>query len=425
VSVEVTRLANGLTVATDSMTDIGTTAVSVTFGAGARSEADAEHGLAHCLEHMAFKGTGTRSAKEIAETIEQVGGDLNAATGIESTSYDARVLAEHVPLALDILGDILMDPSFDETELEREKGVILQEIGAVEDTPDDLVYELLQGVAFSGQALGRPILGTPDSVSALSRTALVDFRTSHYRGSNGVVAAAGAVRHDDVVAQAETLFGSLPGASGRAPPSAQWTGGDRRLVRDLEQAHVVLAWPGQPLGAPDALALQIFAGVLGGGMSSRLFQEVREKRGLVYTVHAFHWAFSDTGLFGVYAGTAEEDLDELMPAMLDELASATATITEREVERSKAQARMAMELVREQPGARADRLARQIFIFGRPLPADEVLERLARITLDDVHRAGAAALAAMPAIAAVGPVGALWDIDRVRSRLGARDAHAA
>lgn len=419
MSVAVSTLANGLRVATDEMAEVGTAAISLAFRAGARNEAAAEHGLAHLLEHMAFKGTARRSARDIAEAIEEVGGDLNAATGSEVTAYEARVLTEDVPLALDLLADIVASPAFDEAELAREKGVILQEIGGVEDTPDDLVHDLVQEAAFSGQPVGRPILGTPRTVAALSRGDLVGFRTRHYGASAAVLVVAGAIRHDEVVAAAERLLGGLPTTAAATADPAHWTGGERRLVRELEQAHVVVAWPGRPLGAADVLALQMFTNVVGGGMSSRLFQEVRERRGLAYTVHAFHDGFSDGGMFGVYAGTAAEDVAELFPVMLDEVGAAAAELGEREVARAKAQMRMSLELVREQTAARADRLSQQLFIFGRPLPPAEILDRLEAITVAEVRAAGAAALAGAAAVAGVGPVGAMWEPVRIAERLGA------
>ncbi|MDX6807319.1 pitrilysin family protein [Terrihabitans rhizophilus] len=424
MSVEVTVLSNGLTVATDRMEHVGTASVSVTFGAGSRSEAESEHGLAHLLEHMAFKGTTRRTALRIAEEIEEVGGDLNAATGVEQTSYDARVLAGDVPLALDILSDILTSPLFPEDELEREKGVILQEIGAVEDTPDDLVYDLAQSAAFAGQAIGRPILGTPESVGSLDRAAISGFLGRHYQAGRAIVAAAGDVRHSDVVALAQDHLGGLANGGGEGTSQARWSGGEMRDVRDLEQAHIVMAFPGLALSHDDTIALQVYANLLGGGMSSRLFQEVREKRGLVYTIQAFHWSFADTGMLGVYAGTGEDDIRELMPVMMDEMADAAHTASEREIARAKAQMRMSLELAREQPVARAERLSRQILTLGRVVTAEEILARLEAVTVEDVRRAALASLSGPPALAAIGPVRPLPQLDRLTGRLGARPAAA-
>ncbi|MGQ4275268.1 M16 family metallopeptidase [Terrihabitans sp. B22-R8] len=417
MSIEVTILPNGLTVATDTMENVGTAAISVAFGAGSRSEAESEHGLAHLLEHMAFKGTWRRTAQRIAEEIEEVGGDLNAATSVEQTSYDARVLATDVPLAIDILSDILTGSLFPEEELVREKGVILQEIGAVDDTPDDLVYDLAQNVAFSGQAIGRPILGTPDSVEAMDRDAISAFLARHYHAPRGIVAASGAVNHQEIVAQVADCLGGLPAGPSHAVSPASWTGGDVREERDLEQAHLVLGFPGRAFGDEDAIALGVFANLLGGGMSSRLFQEIREKRGLVYTIQSFHWSFSDTGLFGIYAGTGEDDIRELMPVMLDEIADAALGATEREILRAKAQMRMSLELVREQPTARTERLVRQILTLGRIVPTEEIMARLDAVTVSDVRRVAEAMLAAPPALAAIGPLAGLPHADRLAERL--------
>lgn len=424
MSVEITRLANGLVVATDAMPEIGTAAVSATFGAGSRSEREREHGLAHLLEHMAFKGTNRRTALDIAREIEEVGGDLNAATGVEQTSYEARVLKDDVPLAIDILADIVTDPLFDEEELGREKGVILQEIGAVEDTPDDLVHDMALEIAYRGQSLGRAILGTPQTVKALDRDAITAFRGAHYTAGRGVVAAAGAVDHSAFVRDVEASFGALPAQGAPPPPEALWTGGEVRDTRDLEQAHLVFALPGRSILDDETYALQVFANVLGGGMSSRLFQEVREKRGLVYSIHAFHWAFHDTGLFGIYAGTGEDDLDELMPVMLGELARTAETIDEREVQRAKAQMRMSLELAREQATTRCERLSRQMLAFGRPISPAEILEHLESVTVEDVRRTAAQALSGKPALAAIGPVSRIPDLGRLSARIGA-DARAA
>ncbi|BCJ91641.1 peptidase M16 [Terrihabitans soli] len=418
MSVEISKLANGLTVATDTMPGIGTAAVSVSFGAGSRSETDSEHGLAHLLEHMAFKGTSRRSAQRIVEEMEDVGGDLNAATSVEQTSYDARVLEKDVPLALDLLSDILTDPLLLDEELKREKGVIIQEIGAIEDAPDDLVYDLAHEIAFAGQSVGRPILGTPKSVKALDKAAITGFLGRHYRAGAGVVSVAGAADHKAIVRLAEDHLGGLASGEGPKAPQAVWTGGEKRVQKNLEQAHLVLTFPGRALGDEDTIALQIFSNLLGGGMSSRLFQEIREKRGLVYSIQSFHWAFSDCGLFGVYAGTGGEDVAELTPVMLDEIAGAARTANETEVLRAKAQLRMALELSREQPGSRAERLSRQILVLGRPVSSEEVLTRLEAVTVEDVRRVGLEAISAAPALAALGPVRGLPPLERINERLG-------
>ncbi|GGE34692.1 peptidase M16 [Agaricicola taiwanensis] len=421
MSVEISRLSNGTAVVTERMPAIRTASLSVAFGAGVRSEQPREHGLAHFLEHMAFKGTSRRSAKDIAEEIEQVGGDLNAATGVEQTAYYARVLEGDVPLAMDILSDIVADPIFDPAEVRREKGVIVQEISAVDDTPDDLIFDLVQEAAFPDQALGRSILGTPGTVKALKRQDLISFREAHYCAPQAVVAAAGAVDHAHIVKLAEDHLALGQGKPAMKDP-ALFKGGERRIDRDLEQAHVALVFPGRALVDPATYAIQIYANILGGGMSSRLFQEVREKRGLAYSVYAFHWSYADTGMFGVYAGTGENSLAELMSVTLDEMAETAATLTEREVIRAKAQMRMGLTVSLEQPSSRIEQMTRHMFAFGQPLEAADILERLEATTVEDVRHAALAALQGPMALAAVGPIAGLASVDRLAQRVGAQAA---
>jgi predicted Zn-dependent peptidase len=337
MSVEVTRLPSGLAVITDSMPHLESASLGVWVGAGSRDERPDEHGISHLLEHMAFKGTKRRTARQIAETIEAVGGDLNAATSVESTGYFARVLKADVSLALDVLSDILSEPTFDPEELKREQNVIVQEIGATEDAPDDLVFDRLQEIAFPGQPVGRSILGTPETVRSFTPARLRSYLARNYRGPDMIVAAAGAVSHQQVVAEAEARFASFAGSAGPQPEAATFSGGTRVETRDLEQVHIAMALHGVPVKDASLHSLQVFTSVLGGGMSSRLFQEVRENRGLCYTISAFHMPYSDTGLFGLYAGTDEADAPELMRVVIDQIGNATETLNQAEVNRAKAQ----------------------------------------------------------------------------------------
>ncbi len=322
MSVEITRLPTGLTVVTDAMPHLESASLGVWVGAGSRDERPDEHGISHLLEHMAFKGTKRRTARQIAEEIEAVGGDLNAATSVESTSYYARVLRADVPLAIDVLSDILSNPTFDPEELQREQNVIVQEIGAAEDAPDDLVFDKLQETAFPGQSVGRSILGTRDTVKSFDRKRLAAYLTRNYRAPDMVVAAAGAVEHGALVEQVAKQFASFAGPAAPVPEPAHFKGGTYIERRDLEQVHVALAMPGVPQRDPNLFSMQVFTSVLGGGMSSRLFQEVREIRGLCYAIYAFHAPYSDTGMFGLYAGTDAADLPELMRVVVAEIANA-------------------------------------------------------------------------------------------------------
>ena len=418
MTARITTLPSGLAVITDAMPELGTAAVGVSFGSGARAEAEDEHGLAHLLEHMAFKGTNRRSARQIAEEIEQVGGDLNAATGVEQTGYSARVLAADIPLALDILSDIVVDPVFDREELKREQGVIIQEIGGVEDTPDDLVFDWLQEAAFPGQALGRSILGTPKSVRGLDQKALKGFRERCYRSGDAVVVAAGAVEHNAVVEEAARRFEALPSGEGEKPAPARYAGGDRRGKRDLEQLHVALAFEGFAFDHEQVYAAQVYANLVGGGMSSRLFQEVREERGLAYTVNAFHWSYADVGLFGAYAGLGAKDAGDIVPVLIDVMAEAAETAEEREVARAQAQMKAGLLMSLEQPAARADHHARHHLAFRRPLDVAETIEKIEAVTVEATRAAGRALLASRPTLAAIGPVKRLTSSERIAERLG-------
>jgi predicted Zn-dependent peptidase len=423
MAVELTRLPSGLTVVTDAMAHLETASLGVWVGSGSRDEQPDEHGISHLLEHMAFKGTGRRSAREIAESIEAVGGDLNAATSVETTAYYARVLKADVPLALDVLADILSNPSFDAAELKREQNVIVQEIGAVEDAPDDLVFDRLQSVAFPDQPVGRSILGTPDTVRSFDPGKLRTYLGRNYRAPDMIVAAAGAVEHAAVVDLAQNHFGSFSGPAAPVPQPATFGGGSRIEPRDLEQVHVALALHGLPQRDPQLFSLQAFAAILGGGMSSRLFQEVREKRGLCYAVYAFHMPYFDTGMFGLYAGTDQADVAELMKVVVDEIADAAETIEEREIARAKAQMKAGLLMALESSGARAEQLARQILVYGRPLTIEEIVAKVDAVTVDSARAAGRALLArGRPAIAALGPGSGLESAAQIAESLARRAA---
>lgn len=410
MSVEITRLTNGLTIATETMPTLESAALGVWVKAGARDEASDEHGIAHLLEHMAFKGTTKRTAREIAEEIEDVGGELNASTSVETTAYYARVMKDDVPLAVDILADILLDSRFDDEELEREQQVILQELGAAEDTPDDIVFDHFQESAFRDQIIGRPILGTRDSVKSFTAENLRAYLARHYAPGQMIVSAAGAVSHQDIVDRVTAAFGDIadrPAVSG-AREAARYTGGEFREERDLADAQMVLGFQGRPYYKRDFYAAQVLSIILGGGMSSRLFQEVRETRGLCYAISAFHWSFSDSGIFGVHAATGEEELAELAPVIVEELARAADGIGEKEVVRARAQMRSSLLMSQESPASRAGQMARQLMFNGDIISNAELLDRLGAITAGRLaDLAGATFLDAVPTLAAIGPVSRL------------------
>jgi predicted Zn-dependent peptidase len=417
MSVNVTRLANGLTVASDRMTEVASVSLGVWVDVGTRHELREANGVAHLLEHMAFKGTRRRSARAIAEEIEAVGGHLNAYTGREGTAYYAKLLADDAGLALDILADILQHSVYDPEELARERQVVLQEIGLAEDTPDDIVFDLYQETAFPDQPLGRPVLGRAEIVSHLGRDALIGYQDENYAADRMVLAAAGRVEHDWLVEQAERLFSALPTKGETEPQPARYRGGELIEGRQLEQAHLVLGFPGVKARDPRIYTAAVLSTLLGGGMSSRLFQEVREKRGLVYSIYTFVSHFKDSGLFSLYAGTGESEAAELMPVVADELAKVSRAVEPVEVERAAAQVRATLLMARESTGARAEALAGQIATFGRPLSTEEILAEVAAVDAEAVRALAAQCFAGPPTLVAIGPIAEVESLERFARRL--------
>jgi predicted Zn-dependent peptidase len=407
-----------MTVITDDMPHLESASLGIWVKAGSRSESLPEHGISHVLEHMAFKGTTTRNSLEIAETIENVGGDLNAATSVEHTGYFARVLKEDVPLAADILSDILQNSLFEQSELDREQQVIVQEIGAARDNPDDHVFDLFQQAAYPDQPIGRTILGTVDSVQSFSPDTIRGYMERNYVGDQMVVCAAGNVDHDTLVSIAADRFHGLKPDGAPVPEKAKYVGGEHRVLSDHEQAHIVLGFEGRAYNSDGFYAAQILASILGGGMSSRLFQEVREKRGLCYSVYSFHWAFADSGIFGVAASTGEQEVTDLIPVVVDELLKATETITDEEVLRVRNQIRAGLLMSLESPSSRAGQLARQQILWGRPIPLQETVDRINRIDAGRVKQIARQVLdKGAVSLAGIGPVAKLPDYDAIASRL--------
>lgn len=404
MSVEISKLASGLTVVTDKMPHLETAALGVWAGVGGRDEKPNEHGISHLLEHMAFKGTTKRSSREIVEEIEAVGGDLNAGTSTETTSYYARVLKADVPLALDVLADILANPAFEPDELEREKNVIVQEIGAAQDTPDDVVFEHLNELCYPDQPMGRSLLGTAKTLRAFNRDMLRGYLSTHYRGPDMVVAAAGGVDHKQVVAEAEKRFASFEGTPGPKPQAARFGKGGAKVVhRELEQAHLTLALEGVPQNDLSLFSLQVFTNILGGGMSSRLFQEVREKRGLCYSIYSFHAPYTDTGFFGLYTGTDPADAPEMMEVVVDIMNDSVETLTEAEIARAKAQMKAGLLMALESCSSRAEQLARHVLAYGRPQTVEELVARIDAVSVESTRDAARALLSrSRPAVVALG-----------------------
>ncbi len=418
-AIRITRLRNGLTVASETIPGVETATLGVWVSAGSRNEREAEHGLSHLIEHMAFKGTARRSARQIAEDIENVGGEINAATSTEFTSYTARVLGQDIELAIDVLGDILTNSVFDPAELKREKNVILQEYAAVEDSPDEAVGDAFMEVAFSGQAIGRPILGKPETITSFDGDVIRAFMAREYTPARMVFAAAGQVDHDRVVDAVGRALGSLPEGQAPEPAPATYTGGERRMPRRLEQANLMIGLPGVSFRDPSYFATHIFAQALGGGLTSRLWHEVRETRGLAYSVDAFHWPFTDCGLFGIGAGTSARDLAALVDVVTETSREAARGIEPVELARARAQLKVALLAALETPGGRIDRAARQLLAWGRIIPAAETIAHVDAVTVEEVREAGARTLAGPATIAAIGPVKTLQPIARLQAGFAA------
>lgn len=413
-----TTLPNGFRIVTEHMPGLASASVGVWVQAGARHERADQNGIAHFLEHMAFKGTATRSSLQIAEAIEDVGGYINAYTSRETTAFYARVLEGDVALALEVVADIVLNPAFDQREIETERHVILQEIGQALDTPDDVIFDWLQEAAYPDQALGRPILGPAERIARYGAADFRAFVTGHYGPGQMILSAAGAVDHDALVRQAETLFGHLsPVAMDLAEP-ARFASTERREIKDLEQAHFALAFEAPAFRHRDLYAAQIYAGLLGGGMSSRLFQRLREERGLCYTTFAQAGSHDDTGTITIYAGTGAEDIAELAWLTVDEIRRATGDLTEAEVARARTQLKAGLLMGLESPSSRAERLARLLAIWDRIPTLEETVAKIDGVGLADVRAfAERTASEAHVAMALYGPVDSAPGLDALRARL--------
>lgn len=400
---DISELPNGLRVVTQTMPHLETSSLGVWVGVGSRHETEAQHGLSHLLEHMAFKGTSRRSAQDIAEEIEAVGGDLNAATSVETTAYYARVLKGDEGMALELLADILQNSSFAAAELEREREVILQEIASIEDSPDEIVYDLVHDAAYPGQAAGRPIIGTPKSVKRLSASDLRHFLATHYHPGNMVIAGAGAVRHEPFLRHVEALFGGLSRGLMKMDAPARYAGGIRYSSKPFEQSHLMLGFEGPSYTGDDYIAAQVLSGLLGGGMSSRLFQEVREKRGLCYSIYSSAWGLRDSGMFAVHAATGTDMMDGLIDVVRAELARVAADgVTAPEIGRAKAQLKAGLLMSLESSSSVAEQMARQMLVHGRTLSSDELVAKVDAVTETQLRTFAERLVIAPPSVAVAG-----------------------
>jgi predicted Zn-dependent peptidase len=414
-AIQRSELDSGLRVVTEALPELRSVTIGAWVGTGSRDETDVQSGASHFLEHLLFKGTPDRSAREIAEAVESVGGEMNAFTGQEETVFYVRVPDAHLALAVEILSDVLWRPAFRPDEVDSERQVILEEIGMRDDTPDDLVHDLFAGALFPGHALGRSVLGTDSSIEAMPRDDIAAYHAAHYRPGNIVIAAAGNLTHDDLVERLAPRVGELSGS--RPARSADGFSESETVAvieRPTEQAHVVVGMRAISHLDPDRYALTVLNQALGGGMSSRLFQEVREERGLAYSVFSYRGAFADTGMLAVYAGTSPERMHETLDVIAGEL---DRLVTEgglpaRELDAAKGHLKGSIAMSLETSSSRMRRLGRAELIEGEIASLDEIVARIDAVTADDVERVVKRVIADQPrTLATVGPFSAA-DFDR-------------
>ena len=418
-TTQVTTLENGLTIATDRLDSVQTVTVGLWNRAGSRYEDAKNNGVAHFLEHMVFKGTTTRDALAIAKEIENVGGYLNAYTSNEITAYYARVMKDDAAMGLDIVSDLLLNPVFPAGELEKERGVIIQEIGMYMDDPQSLVGLNAQRTAYGDHPLGWPILGPEGLIATMPRQTMIDFLHDHYAPNAMVLCASGAVEHNRIVDQAHKIFGGLKSKETLAPQAATYHGGDHRMAKDLEQTNLILAFEGVDYFKDDFYTLSVLGVILGDGMSSRLFQEIREKRGLVYSISTFIDAYADSGLFGVHAGTGPDSMAELMPVLCDSLVDAAGTFLPEEINRAKAQFRAQNVMALESTFRRAEKLAHNIIKMGRVVPLEETLAKIESVDAAKMDALAKKIFSGKPTFATVGPLGQVEAFEQIEKRLAA------
>lgn len=417
--IQTTTLENGLRVVTDTVPSMHSVALGIWVGVGTRHENLAQNGVAHMVEHMLFKGTKKRNAFEIAEELENVGASVNAYTSREITSYHVHLLSQDTQLGLDVMADMYLNSTLPPEEIERERGVILQEIGMSNDTPDDLVFDIYSETAYPKQSLGAPILGRAHNIEAMSQQDLQGYIDEFYKPSNTVISAAGGVDHDEFVSQVRTLFAHQTQSEASTYKAADYKGGEIRLPKELEQSHFILGFQGLARTDEDYYTAQTLSTILGSGMSSRLFQEVREKRGLVYSIFSYHSGYQDDGQFGIYAGTGPEKLDEIIPVVCDEVLKVGQDVTEEELTRAKSQLKAGLLMGRESMMTRADQQAKYMLFRDSAFDADILIDQIESVDTAAIKRIAEKIFSSKPTLAALGPLDKLESYEHIEQRLAA------
>ncbi len=385
MEIRQTTLKNGLRVITAERPQIETVSLGLWVNTGAADESAADNGISHFIEHMVFKGTKKRTSLQISEDIENVGGATNAYTSRHFTCFYAKMLKDDLELAADVICDFITEPTFDHEEMVKEKEVVVQEIKQSADAPDDLVFDYFQETAFPNQATGRTILGTPELVRGFTKERMQHYMQTHYTADNMIAAAVGRVDHDQFVKMIEERMANLPEKCNFSEDKQVYVGGGCVECKKIEQAHLVLGFEGASYQNPEYYKYSVLSTIFGGGMSSRLFQEVREKRGLVYTINSFNQALKHTGIFGVYAGTTPKELQELLPVVADEIKKMQNDfVTDIELQRAKTQIKASLLMSLESSSATAEIMARQMLLFKRVIPTEEIVAKIENVTKDDV-----------------------------------------
>ncbi|MBL6664842.1 MAG: insulinase family protein [Rickettsiales bacterium] len=401
----ITTFDNGLRVAADEMTDVESVSIGVFVNTGSRNEDKKVNGISHFLEHMAFKGTQKRSAKEIAEEFEGIGGSINAYTSREKTVYYVKVLKKHAEFAVEFLSDILQNSTFDEVELEKERGVILQEIAMTNDTPDDIVFDYFQETAYPNQAYGRSILGPKSNIKKFQASDFKDYIFKQYNYSDIAIAAAGNIKQDDLVKWSKKYFNNLSNGKQQEVELSKYVGGEFKKHKNLEQVNLVLGFDGISYLDDDYYKSQILSMILGGGMSSRLFQHIREELGLAYSIYSFNQGSRDSGIFSIYAGTTPEKVSQLLDATNVEIKKICEGIHDKELNKVKTQFEASLLMAKESTSTRMQKLGNNILNKNRVIHSEEIIEKINAIQKTEiVDLAGKIFTKSKPTFAMVGKV---------------------
>ena len=415
--IRLTTLENGLRIISHHMSSVESVSFAVYNKVGSRDESEDINGTAHFLEHMAFKGTTTRSATEIVETIDRVGGSINAATGKDITKYTVDLLAEDLNIGVDIITDILQNSTFKTKEFEKERSVILEEISMNNDNPSRMIVNQWFKTSFPKQSVGRLTIGTKEIIKSIERNEIIDFMHNYYHPEKMIFTAAGKVNHDEFVDMINKSISNLSDGKLHKRSKASYKGGEYREEKKLEQVHLLLGFEGIDYHHDDYYSLLVFSSLLGGGMSSRLFQEIREKRGLVYGISSFSSAYTDTGMFGIYCGTGENQIQELMPVLCNELNTSPSSISDKEISRGKAQLKASLMMGRESAFRRCESAARQLLVFNKVIDPSETLEKINAVSKESVEKIAKQIVSGPMTISSIGPIKNLEKLEQIQARL--------